>query len=43
MFLYARLVLDYLGTNIFFSGDELKRSIGQLPETISELYVLPST
>jgi hypothetical protein len=37
MFLYARLVLDYLGTNIFFTGDELKQSIEQLPETITEL------
>ncbi|KAF2680948.1 hypothetical protein K458DRAFT_444857 [Lentithecium fluviatile CBS 122367] len=38
MFLYARLVLDYLGTNIFYSGDELKQSIHQLPETITEFY-----
>lgn len=41
MFLYARLVLDYLGTNVFFSGEELKESIHLLPETLSELYVHP--
>ncbi|KAF4465800.1 NACHT domain-containing [Fusarium albosuccineum] len=27
MFLYARLVMDYLSTNIFFSGDEIKASL----------------
>jgi predicted ATPase len=37
MFLYARLVLDYLGTNIFISGEELKESIHVLPETLSDL------
>lgn len=37
MFLYARLILDYLATNIFYSGDELKKSIEELPETITEL------
>jgi hypothetical protein len=39
MFLYARLVVDYLGTNVFYSGEEMKESINQPPETISELYV----
>ena len=38
MFLYARLVLDYLTTNIFISCDELKGSIDQLPQTLSDLY-----
>jgi hypothetical protein len=38
MFLYAWLVLDYLTTNIFYSRDELKESIHQLPQTLSDLY-----
>ena len=38
MFLYARLVLDYLTTNIFYNRDELKGSIHQLPQTLSDLY-----
>lgn len=38
MFLYARLVLDYLATNIFFSGEEVKTSIGHLPDKLSDLY-----
>lgn len=38
MFLYARLVLDYLSKNIFFSGKEMKKSIDELPKELSELY-----
>ncbi|KAI9768489.1 MAG: hypothetical protein M1840_004899 [Geoglossum simile] len=38
MFLYARLVLDYLTTNIFYSRDELKESIYQLPQTLFDFY-----
>ncbi|KAF1954513.1 hypothetical protein CC80DRAFT_517458 [Byssothecium circinans] len=38
MFLYARLVLDYLSTNLFFNGNELKKSIETLPETVTEFY-----
>ncbi|KAF2868791.1 hypothetical protein BDV95DRAFT_630472 [Massariosphaeria phaeospora] len=38
MFLYARLVLDYISTNIFYSGDELKESINQLPQTLADFY-----
>jgi hypothetical protein len=39
MFLYARLVLDYISANLFYSGDELKDAINQLPETLAELSV----
>ncbi|KAK4144471.1 uncharacterized protein C8A04DRAFT_36713 [Dichotomopilus funicola] len=38
MFLYARLVLDYLATNIFFSGEEVKTSIGHMPDKLSDFY-----
>ncbi|KAJ3569742.1 hypothetical protein NPX13_g5979 [Xylaria arbuscula] len=38
MFLYARLVLDYLASNIFYSGDEMKSSVSELPEELSEFY-----
>ena len=37
MFLYARLVLDYLATNIFYSADEIKTSVNQLPEKLTDL------
>jgi len=37
MFLYARLVLDYLATNIFYDGAEIKSSIDALPEELSDL------
>jgi hypothetical protein len=37
MFLYARLVLDYLEKKIFFAGDEVKMSINELPEELSAL------
>ncbi|KAM0267836.1 hypothetical protein ACHAPA_005433 [Fusarium lateritium] len=38
MFLYARLVMDYLASNIFFSGDEIKNSVKQLPQKLSDFY-----
>ncbi|CAI6339363.1 unnamed protein product [Periconia digitata] len=38
MFLYARLVVDYLSTNVFFSAEELKQSINRLPATVEEFY-----
>lgn len=37
MFLYARLVVDYLSTNVFFSAEELEQSIKRLPATVEEL------
>lgn len=40
MFLYARLVLDYLSTNIFYSGEEIKTSVNQLPKKLTDLLVL---
>lgn len=39
MFLYARLVLDYLSTNVFYSCHEIKASVDQLPEKINDLQV----
>ncbi|KAK8115310.1 hypothetical protein PG999_007379 [Apiospora kogelbergensis] len=38
MFLYARLVLDYLSSNIFFNGEEIKRDVYKLPAKLSEFY-----
>ncbi|KAK6843900.1 hypothetical protein PG987_004760 [Apiospora arundinis] len=38
MFLYARLVLDYLSNNIFFNGKEIKDSVYELPKELSEFY-----
>ncbi|RGP69068.1 nacht domain-containing [Fusarium longipes] len=38
MFLYARLVVDYLASNVFFSGDEMKESVNQLPQELAEFY-----
>jgi hypothetical protein len=38
MFLYARLVLDYIATNIFFSGEEVRTSINHLPDKLTDLY-----
>lgn len=40
MFLYARLVLDYLSTNVFYNCDEIKASVNQLPEKINDLQVI---
>ncbi|KAK6700393.1 hypothetical protein SNK05_013204 [Fusarium graminearum] len=36
MFLYARLVMDYLSSNIFFGGHEMKESVNQLPKKLSD-------
>ncbi|KAE8445745.1 hypothetical protein EG329_012924 [Mollisiaceae sp. DMI_Dod_QoI] len=38
MFLYARLVLDYLAKNIFYSGEEMRISVQELPDQLSEFY-----
>ncbi|CCC06355.1 hypothetical protein SMACR_12714 [Sordaria macrospora] len=38
MFLWARLVLDYLSTNIFFSGREVREAVDLLPIKLSEFY-----
>ncbi|KAL5120621.1 hypothetical protein ACEQ8H_001369 [Pleosporales sp. CAS-2024a] len=38
MFLYARLVLDYINANLFYSGDELRAAINQLPDSLNEFY-----
>lgn len=40
MFLYARLVMDYLSSNIFLHQKELRDSIDLLPKELSELLVL---
>jgi hypothetical protein len=37
MFLYARLVVGYLASNVFYSGDEMKESVNQLPQELAEL------
>jgi hypothetical protein len=37
MFLWARLVLDYLATNIFHSRGEITAAINTLPRKLSEL------
>ena len=38
MFLYARLVLDHIKSNIFINGRELKTSIEQLPQKLADFY-----
>ncbi|KAK3293870.1 uncharacterized protein B0H64DRAFT_398860 [Chaetomium fimeti] len=38
MFLYARLVLDYLATNIFYNGEEVRTSINHLPNKLTDFY-----
>ncbi|KAI1388865.1 uncharacterized protein F4822DRAFT_429482 [Hypoxylon trugodes] len=38
MFLYARLVLDYLSKNVFFNGKEMKAAIDELPKELFEFY-----
>ncbi|KAF0636757.1 hypothetical protein FPSE5266_08808 [Fusarium pseudograminearum] len=38
MFLYARLVMDYLSSNIFFGGHEIKESVNQLPRKLSDFF-----
>lgn len=37
MFLYARLVLDFLSNNVFVHRNELKTAIDDLPRTLFEL------
>lgn len=39
MFLWARLVLEYLATNMFFGRDEIISAVDTLPRKLSELYV----
>ncbi|GAB1316915.1 NACHT domain-containing protein [Madurella fahalii] len=38
MFLWARLVLEYLGTNIFFGREEVLSAANSLPRKLSEFY-----
>lgn len=38
MFLYARLVLDYVTSNIFYSPEEIRESINQLPPSLTDFY-----
>ncbi|KAL8366864.1 hypothetical protein RB595_005026 [Gaeumannomyces hyphopodioides] len=38
MFLYARLVLDHITAKIFFSPDEVKRSVADLPDKVTKFY-----
>ncbi|CEI70590.1 hypothetical protein FVEN_g920 [Fusarium venenatum] len=38
MFLYARLVMDYLSSNLFFSRQEIKESVNQLPRKLGDFY-----
>ncbi|KAF0326650.1 hypothetical protein GQ607_005990 [Colletotrichum asianum] len=38
MFLYARLVLDYLSTNVFMDEEEIKSSLDLLPARLTEFY-----
>lgn len=37
MFLYARLVLDYVSSNLFVRSEELKNAIQQLPKKLADL------
>lgn len=37
MFLYARLVLDFICSNIFIRDQELRESIDHLPKELSDL------
>ncbi|KAI1273844.1 hypothetical protein F5Y07DRAFT_375279 [Xylaria sp. FL0933] len=38
MFLYARLILDYLANNIFLRGSEVISAVNDLPEKLSDFY-----
>ncbi|KAK8048198.1 hypothetical protein PG994_009928 [Apiospora phragmitis] len=40
MFLYARLVLDYLSSNVFFSAEEVKTSVHELPAKLSKFRIM---
>lgn len=37
MFLYARLVLDYISSNLFVRSEELNSAIQQLPRELADL------
>lgn len=37
MFLYSRLVLDYLDSNIFYGAEEVMKSVRDLPKTLTDL------
>lgn len=39
MFLWARLVLEYLTTNLFYTKSEVMGAIETLPRELSELFV----
>jgi len=43
MFLWARLILEYLSRNIFFHRDEIRRAVNTLPIGLSELYFALTT
>jgi hypothetical protein len=36
MFLYARLILDYVENKIFFYRDEVKKAIDDLPQELTD-------
>ncbi|KAI0814684.1 hypothetical protein GGR55DRAFT_686923 [Xylaria sp. FL0064] len=38
MFLYARLILDYLANNIFLRGSQVISAVNDLPEKLSDFY-----
>ncbi|RWA06776.1 hypothetical protein EKO27_g8326 [Xylaria grammica] len=38
MFLYARLILDYLANNIFIRGSRMVSAVNDLPKELSEFY-----
>ncbi|KAI0543263.1 hypothetical protein GGR58DRAFT_519395 [Xylaria digitata] len=38
MFLYARLILDYLANNIFIRSTQIKSAVNDLPEKLSDFY-----
>lgn len=40
MFLYAKLVVDYITSNIFYSAEEIMKSVMALPERLNDLYEL---
>ncbi|KAI1130951.1 hypothetical protein F5Y10DRAFT_99697 [Nemania abortiva] len=38
MFLYARLILDYLASNIFLRGSQVISAVNELPDKLSDFY-----
>ncbi|KAI1742969.1 hypothetical protein F4680DRAFT_388566 [Xylaria scruposa] len=38
MFLYARLILDYLANNIFIRGSQVMSAVNSLPDKLSDFY-----